>query len=117
MALDLSGFTGSEFYFRYTRSVVLTDGAAYLAKEGKCYWLFDVIVSYLSKLPQGESFAVAVLKKNADASAVFRLVDDLPSNNIYAEQRIAYTDFELDEIKLYICRNEAGFVVMLPSEY
>ena len=117
MALELEGFTGSEFYFRYTRSMVITDGAAYLAKEGRCYWLLDVIASYLSKIPATETFAVAVLRKNADSSAVFELVDDIPCRKRYARQVIEYTDFELPEIKLYVCRNEAGFVAMLTSEY
>ena len=38
--------------------------------------------------------------------------DDLPGRKII-EQEIGYTDFPLDDIKLYVCDG----VLMLPGEY
>lgn len=101
--MDLSGFTGTEFYYRYTGRALLTDGTAYLAKEAECFWLMDVIASYIPTLPSDEHFAIAVFKRKG-AGGHFELVDDIPPRRYYATQEIEYTDFPLAEIKLYVER-------------
>lgn len=37
--------------------------------------------------------------------------------DLYATQSMQYTYFPLDEIKLYVVRQESDWVIMLPSEY
>ncbi len=118
----LHSFTGTEQYHRFSplfNAVVLTDGAKYLADEAGAYWLMDMIASHLGAVPSQENFVIALLTKEGvnEPGALFTLQDDIPPNNIWAEQDIEYTDFPLDEIKLYVVDSEVGWVVMLPSEY
>lgn len=115
--LDLSGFTGTEHYYRYHSGVYLTDGTAYLAKEAGCLWLMDMIVSYLPTIPSDESFVVMTLQRNKNGGADFGLTDDIPAKRWYAAQHIEWTDFPLDEITLYVERGEDAWVVLLTSEH
>lgn len=49
--------------------------------------------------------------------AFFTLADDSPATKIYANQSISYTDFPLDEIKLYVIRDGDEWIILLPSEH
>lgn len=117
----LLNFTGTENHWRHSPNVLLTDGAQFLAEEAGAYWLMDVIASYLPAVPAEEGFLVATLLKygkDVGANAAnFILADDVPANTVYARQHIDYTDFPLDEIKLYVARQGKDWVVMLTSEY
>ena len=117
--LDLTQFTGTEAYYRWSvlfPKVVLTDGTKYLAETAGAYWLMDVIASHLPSVPKTEQFAIAVLKKTGKKWK-FLLVDDVPANTNYARQTIGFSDFPLDEIKLYVIRQDDLWVILLPSEY
>ncbi len=51
--LDLSGFTGTDHYYRWSslfRNCLLTDGTHYLAETAGAYWLMDAIASHQPKL-------------------------------------------------------------------
>ena len=113
--LDLTQFTGTEHYYRHINGLVLTDGTKYLADEAGAYWLMDVIASYLDKIEDG--FAIAELTVTHGNKAFFSLADDKPANKFFATQSIPYTDFPLEEIKLYVIRDGEHWVCLLPSEY
>jgi hypothetical protein len=59
----------------------------------------------------GEAFQVWKLTINADRTASLACNDD--NNSVVYTRFIAFTDFPLDEIKLYFTDN----VILLPSEY
>ena len=112
---SLAHFYGTEAYHRFTAlsKLVLTDGAKYIAEECQAYWLMDVIASYQKKCMRDEmlkDFQVWTLKVN-DREGVVTCERD--TDDIAIKQKIPYTDFPLDEIKLY-CING---VIMLTSEY
>ena len=44
------------------------------------------------------------------------LLDEL-ANKEHARQAIPYTDFSLEEIRLYACWDTEHWVIMLPGEY
>lgn len=113
---DLRNFTGTESYFRFSaimRNFVLTDGTKYLAEECGCYWLMDLVASHRHNY-KDEGFVVAKMKKDGKGCLV-RLEDG--NDNILAKQHVEYTDFPLEEITLYVCRQGDLFVILLPSEY
>ena len=117
MSLDLSQFYGTEHYYRYSPlfpKLLLTDGAKYLAEEAGAYWLMDMVGSYLSKVT--DEFAIVSLVKG-ESGAKFSITDDVPPDVTYASQEIEYTDFPLPEIKMYLCKQDAYWVLMLTSEY
>ena len=112
---NLRQFTGSENWYRHgiNRNVLFTDGAKFVADEGGAYWLLDAIAicQRYEKRVSDEEFQVWKLKVNADPTATLTC-DDGNDNTVYT-QHIAFTDFPLDEIKLYFTDN----TILLPSEY
>lgn len=112
---NLKQFTGTQQYARLTRTVVLTEGALYLAEQAGCYWLFDLYASHLSAINSNvEEFTCLKLSK-VDSSA--NVVIDDGNNNVLAKQFVEFTDFPLNAITLYACWAGDYWVVMLPSEY
>jgi hypothetical protein len=108
---DLDQFIGTEEYHKYMAGVVLTDGVKYLAEEGKCFWLIDIVCSYQhthSKVP----FQLWEMEVKDDKSAVVTMREDTGKKALVM-QRIGYTDFPLKSIKLYLIDG----VLLLPSEY
>ena len=110
---QLSQFIGTEKLYRITHRHVLTDGTKFLAEQAQCFWFFDAIASHLPKY-FNDYFCVARLTVQ-DSSA--ELVIDDGNDNVYARQKIEYTDFPLSEIKLYCQFDGEYWVIMLTSEY
>ncbi|HQR86487.1 MAG: hypothetical protein B7Y59_03920 [Burkholderiales bacterium 35-55-47] len=110
---ELSQFIGTEKLYPITSRHVLTDGTKYLAENEKSFWLFDAIASHLTRSYE-DHFAVARLVVNG-SSAVLTLDDG--NDNVFATQAIEYTDFPLNEIKLYCSFDGEHWVIMLTSEY
>lgn len=110
---ELSQFIGTEKFYRITSRHLLTDGTKYLAEQAKCFWLMDAIASHLPKY-FSDYFCVARLVV-CSSSAVLTLDDG--NANVYATQPIEYTDFPLNEIKLYCSFDGEYWVIMLTSEY
>ena len=110
---ELSQFIGTEKLYRITSRHVLTDGTKYLAEQAKCFWLMTAIASYLTR-SYDDYFAVARLVVK-DSSAVLTLDDG--NDTVFATQQIEYTDFPLNEIKLYCSFDGEHWVIMLTSEY
>jgi len=109
---SLVQFTGTEKYYSYF-TLKLTDGVKYLAEEGKCFWLLDIIASYQPKYHQ-VPFQLWELEVKEDKSATVYMREDSDSGYPFlVKQFIPYTDFPLNSIKLYVIDK----VVLLPSEY
>lgn len=119
----LAQFTGTEEYHRLTlaRNLVFTDGCRWLADNADAYWLMTLIMSYqmgLASKPALREFQVWKLTAK-DGKAVATCDDG--NDKVHIRQEIPFTDFPLDEIKLYV---ELGsldgvnpcLVCMLPSE-
>lgn len=113
----LHNFYGTENYHRGFLGMLMTDGVKWLCENAECYWLTDAIMSYQQdrrvkndEMLQGIQFWILTVK---DKTAVLRLERD--SDDVVLTQDIPYTDFPLDEIKLYY--SPANKVCLLPSEY
>ena len=118
---NLNQFTGTQEYHRWSslfKNHVLTDGAKYLAEKAGAYWLMDAIASYhrtcmKDEMLQGIQFWTLTVKGNKAT-----LICERDTNNIAITQKIPFTDFPLESIKLYCAPcNESTYCVMLPSEY
>ncbi len=107
----LAHATGSETLHRYTLSYGVTDGIKALCEVAGCYWLIDLIISHQVKASvKAESFQTWELTV-ANDRGVAQATDG--NNRIIATQKIPYTDFPLDKIKLYLINK----TILLPSEY
>jgi hypothetical protein len=113
LQINLSQFIGTEKFCCITHRHLLTDGGKYLTKNAQCFCLMYAITSHLPK-QNHDYFAVANLTvKNSSA----QLTLDDGNGNIHVIQVINYTDFLLDEVKLYCPFDGEYWVIMLPSEY
>lgn len=112
---DLAQFTGTERWFRHSmlRSILYTEGAQYVAEKGGAYWLLDEIAFAQRSEPAvaAEPFQLWKLTVQEDEGAT--LVCEDGNCQIIYSKKIGYTDFPLDEIKLFYTDN----VILLPSEY
>lgn len=129
---DLDAFTGTMAYHRHriipidaAPSLLLTDGAKYVADKAGAYWLMDTVLlrggDWLAP-EAGDSFAAVKLVVNEDGGATLT-ADDGNDNELYREA-ISFTDFPLPGITFYL--QSHGFedngrwpvgILMLPSEY
>lgn len=113
---QLAHFTGTERYYRVHPRLVVTDGVKFLANEAQCFWLLDVIYSYMSKVRGGFAIAHLTVKDGVGKFVLCGDMDEGKHINVFAKQRVD-TDFPLPEIKLYVIEDDPAWVVLLPSEY
>lgn len=122
---DLDGFSGSEEWFVHPFGLVYTEGVKYLCEEGGAYWLLDVIASYqplLGKDPMLSEFQFWTLRVKEMVGEVTCVADSGYEPAI--RQVIEYTDFPLEEVRLWVEHGVAPvagrlvecMVVMLPGE-
>ncbi len=106
--------TGTEGYHRFSMIPgfpVITDGVLSLAEAAGCFWLLDIIGSYQSNRKLDRAFQVWTLTVNLkDKRAVVRGYNDTTR---IITQNIPYTDFPMEELKLYLMDG----IILLPSEY
>jgi hypothetical protein len=116
---NLRYFTGTEKWHVFNplaKNYLLTDGALYLAANTGGYWLMDLIASYrLKPKVKAQPFQVWTLTVNNERGLV--ICTDGNDNEL-ARQEIGYTDFPLEEIKLYCEQaDEKHWVILLPGEH
>ena len=111
---QLTQFIGTTGYYRISRRHLLTDGTKYLAENAECFWMMDAIASHLSEIGTSDWFVqIMVTVKNSRATMIY----DDGNGREHARQEIPYTDFPLEQIRLYACWDGKHWVIMLPSEY
>ena len=114
----LRNFYGTEHYYRANPGLLVTDGVKFLADNAGCYWLLDMVWSYLPVLRKSrDTFFVVRYAGTPGESGLFFITDDIPANQTYATQTVEYSDFPLDEIVMYLSATEEEFILMLRSEY
>ena len=122
----LSQFYGTQAYHRlsiFSKRLVATDGVAWLCQNAECFWLFDAIASHqprAMKDPKGmlQDMQFWTLKKDGKGGCLLKCERD--TDDVFITQEIPFTDFPLDEVKIWIERGELAdgpyMVAMLPSE-
>lgn len=121
--IDLSIFTGTEAYHKLTMHprVLFTDGLAYLAKQAKCYWLMDVVMSHLaySRKVNQEPFVSFSITVDENKRAVCQFTDG--NDKKLVKQIVESTDLPFDNLQFFCQKEEQAngtrWIVMLPSEY
>jgi hypothetical protein len=119
---DLAQFSGTEEYHRMRypggTTLLLTDGANYLAEKAGAYWLMDVIASY-QRAPEFYGQEFQVWRIEVEPCRTAEITADDGNEKVLARQTIPWTDFPLDHFKLYAELNDylGGLVILLPSEY
>lgn len=111
---ELSQFTGTENWYRHpmVHKMLYTDGIRYMMAKAGAYWLIDeVAFQQFHPRVKNEEFQVWTLKVNLDEpTAVLQCEDG--NGRVLCSKTIPYTDFPLNEIKIFVSDN----VILLPSE-
>lgn len=122
----LAQFSGTDEPHQYSmlfRRTLLSDGAKYVADNGGghgAYWLMDAIASHQIKAMKNarlREFQVWKLKVNHKSGHAVLTCQEDSDVKPAITQRIEYTDFDLDEIKLYVEFDGKYQMIMLPSEH
>lgn len=117
----LSQFHGSETWYRsFLPWCIYSEGAKYLADTCQCYWLLDCLFSFRNKVlrnPKTKQFCLWTLTLLPEGGAKLQCWEDTNVKAFRICQTIPYTDFPLNEIKLYMSFDGRNLKVYLPSEY
>jgi hypothetical protein len=110
---ELAHFTGDiERYRHWTGRLIYTPGVQHLAEQAGAYWLIDLVASHqITPSVRAEEFQVWTLTVADDRTAL-AVADDGTGREV-ARQVIEFTDFPLDEFKLYLDQG----TLMLTGEY
>ena len=101
-------------YMMATDEIATDVGTVLYGEEAVSSGLMDAIASYLSSY-KDEGFVVAKFVKADDPNWLLTVEDG--NGGCFASQCIEFTDFPLDEITLYVIKQDDLWVVLLPSEY
>lgn len=112
---DLAQFTGTVNWYRHPirRNVLYTDGIQYLAEQAGAYWLIDEIAfNQMQPRIGSQEFQCWTLKVDLEKMTAVLTCEDGNYNKVFSK-KIPYTDFPLDEIRIYFINN----IILLTSEY
>lgn len=111
-AIDLSGYTGTENWYRhhFVRDVTYTDGVKAFAEQAGAWWFVDDSIIEYTALMKKHGFLTITLAVANDKADI--TVDD-GNDNVLATRNVPYTDCPTGTYKFYFTDN----VMLLPSEY
>ena len=94
---------------------LLTEGVYFMCEQLQCYWLIDVINSYIPSLEVNEFYVCKFILNDDKQSGIFTIDDG--NENILITQKIIFTDITAN-VRLFLTtapNNQS--VILLPSEY
>jgi hypothetical protein len=112
---QLGQYVGTiEYHRHWSRLLVLTDGAKFLADEAHAHWLMDLIASWQPvalRDPALREFQLWEVFVRDDQSA--DVICSRDSEDEAFRQKVEWTDFPLEYVRLYV----ENRVILLPSEH
>ncbi|MBU2526355.1 MAG: hypothetical protein KKC03_07120 [Bacteroidetes bacterium] len=115
----LQHFNGSEMFYQIplirTR---FTNGLKYLANVANCFWLITDVSVIAKSLLNRSHFITIDFKRLSEEKQDYsgyeaEIIYSDGNGNVFETHRYIFTDFPLDELRLYFVDN----TLMLPSEY
>ena len=115
----LQHFHGSEMFYQIplirTR---FTNGLKYLANVANCFWLITDVSVIAKSLLNRSHFITIDFKRLSEEKQDYsgyeaEIIYSDGNGNVFETHRYIFTDFPLDELRLYFVDN----TLMLPSEY
>ncbi len=124
---DLAQFTGDLQRYRHSinRHIIYTPGVQYLAEKANAYWLLDAIASYYGT----QRMKAAIAKDDRLSSLHFWTLDVAEDNSATLilqadsdvepaiKQEIPFTDFPIQQIRIWAGFNGKNWTLYLPSEH
>jgi hypothetical protein len=116
---QLAHFHGSATRARHAvvPSVLMTEGVVFLAQAAGAHWLTDVVASYIRDARASqEEFQVWRLMVDAINRTGVITIADGDCDAAIVTQLLDYTDFSLVEITVWLVREGARWITLLPSD-
>ena len=124
---ELRQFSGDLERYRHSlnRRVLYTPGVQHLAERAGAYWLIDAIASYLGTPVMDQAVTADDrlrwlqfwrLEVNEDQTALLTCRADSDAEAAI-EQSIAFTDFPLNHIDVWVGYDGEHWTLYLPSEH
>ncbi len=124
---DLAYFTGDLERYRHciNKHVIYTPGVKYLAEKANAYWLLDAVASYYGS----QLMKAAIAKDDRLGSLHFWTLDVAEDNSATLvlqadsgiepaiKQEIPFTDFPIQQIRIWAGFNGKNWTLYLPSEH
>lgn len=109
-------------YYRFSPfcSWIATSGIMNQCEECKCFWILDVVASYVPQLAKADYLKIIEVKLNKASGdgegqgALFTVHDEI--NGELVRQEIQFTDLEKD-VKWWAITDDEHTVILLPEEY
>jgi len=96
----------------------MTEGVVFLAQAAGAHWLTDAIASYIHDARvREEEFQVWRLVVDANTRTGVITMTDGDRHDAIVTQVLDYIDFPLPEITVWLVREGARWIMLLPSEY
>jgi len=106
------GANGTDAYHKFSPFPwypVITDGVLAVADAAACFWFLDIIGSYQTNKKLDPNFQV--WKLTVDTEKKTAVAEGCNDTKVVVKQRIGYTDFPLEELKLFLIDG----IILLPS--
>ena len=116
---QLQGFCGSTTCFKIPLvKARYTEGVKYLAEQAQCHWLVTDTAVVCKSLKNKSNFIVILFKRNSTSvqertHKEAKITYANGNGIILYEQEYEFTDFPLDELRLFFVDD----MLMLPNEY
>jgi len=93
--------TDHYYYMNLMKNFVVTDGVKFMTSKLECFWLMDIVASYVAKIDKLDlDFCVVYVRVNKeDDTAVFS-VDDGNGKTVIS-QKIPFTDIS-ENVRCYL---------------
>lgn len=112
----LPHFMGTEQIWEHRTfafSIYLSDGCNYLKLKAQFCWFFDLVASHQAKLKHEDFQCWKLSRKSGNE---FEITCEGGDENQLLTQRIPFSDFPLDELRIWVIR-DGSLICMLPTEY
>ncbi|MAU70612.1 DUF6876 family protein [Cytophaga sp. FL35] len=116
---QLSQFIGTEGFYRLPLfKTRYTDGIKYLSEVAECFWLITDASIMAKSLRTCSEFVTIDFKRLSETERMnleyeAEVIYSDGNNNVLGKQEYLFTDFPLDELRLFFVND----TLMLPSEY
>jgi hypothetical protein len=105
----------------FAPNLLATDGVIHMAEELQCYWLLDIVASYMTAIQRLSNktenyFFVIRLSKLEGNKALFTIDEGNDDEIFNIIQEIPYTDLKMN-VRMYLQTDGKYWTLMQPSEY
>lgn len=102
------------YRFGFSKTWFATSGVMNQCEELQCYWVMDIITSYIPQLTNADYLKVITVELHEGSKCTFKIMDEISGELVV--QEIEFTDLT-ENLKFWAITEGDKTTVLLPSEY